>query len=184
MAGLRGLVHFSSVPTDMRPNEIRLVLQQFGRILRQKFVPFDRRRAFEGKSKLSAVQFKEGWVEFEECTDAKRAADTLNATMVQCKRFRRCRDQLWNVRYSPGMRWDHLLEQKEELTRDRKKKEYDAKMSERIANEEFRRICCGAQQKNVQRRKEVLIVDGQDGSSAPPIVRRRVGAKSARRTDS
>lgn len=133
----RGVLYFSSVPTDMRPNEVRLHFQQFGEVLRQKFVPFPIKHSASGK-RHNSMQFKEGWMEFKKRGDAMRAAAVLNSKPVGVRRFRKAHGQTWNVKFLENFSWDTLVEDKESAIRERKFKEHRAKEAERAANEMFR----------------------------------------------
>lgn len=142
----RGVLYFSSVPTDMRPNEVRLHFQQFGEVLRQKFVPFTIKHAASGK-RLTKIQFKEGWLEFKNKEDAVRAASMLNSQPVGVRRFRKAHGQTWNVKYLPDFSWDRLIEDKETSVRERKFREFKEKESERNANEMFRALVAAKSRK-------------------------------------
>jgi ESF2/ABP1 family protein len=100
MSEATGILYFSRVPRDMRPQEIRSYCSRFGEVFRQRFVAaatntkqakFARKRL--GKDR--ALQFTEGWVEFYHFADAHTAAEQMNAQPVQVKRRRQCSGELW-----------------------------------------------------------------------------------------
>lgn len=135
----RGVVHFSSVPRDMRPPEVRLHFNKFGTILRMRFVPYPKKERRPG-GPLLPLQYKEGYMEFAKAHEAKAAAMAMNATPVDCKRRRKCYGQLWTVKYLEGFLWDSLIEEQEEERRLRRAAEVAARREERDTNEAYRRL--------------------------------------------
>ncbi|CCW64849.1 unnamed protein product [Phytomonas sp. EM1] len=135
----RGVLYFSSVPRDMRPPEVRLHFNRFGKILRMKFVPYPKKERRPG-GPLLPLQYKEGWMEFASSEDAKFAAATMNGNPVECKRQRRCYGQLWMVKYLDNFYWDTLLEEQEGHRRMRRAAEVEAQQVEREVNEAYRRL--------------------------------------------
>ena len=59
----------------------------------------------------SGKNFTEGWVEFEDKTDAKRVAAMLNGQQMGGKRRSAHYYDLWNIKYLPKFKWDHLTEE-------------------------------------------------------------------------
>ncbi|KEG05227.1 ESF2/ABP1 family protein, partial [Trypanosoma grayi] len=115
----RGVVFLSSVPRDMRPQEVRMHFNQFGPIVRHKFTPFPKKERRPG-GPLLPLQFMRGYVEFAHAEDAQKAAAAMNGTAVDCKRRRKCYGQLWTVKYMQGFTWDTLLEENEGALRTRR----------------------------------------------------------------
>eukprot|EP00744_Colponema_vietnamica_P009353 GILI01013307.1.p1 GENE.GILI01013307.1~~GILI01013307.1.p1 ORF type:complete len:230 (-),score=23.36 GILI01013307.1:25-714(-) len=161
----RGVLYFSSVPTDMRPNEVRLHFQQFGEVLRQKFVPYTIKHSTSGK-RLNAMQFKEGWLEFKNQADAVRAATLLNSKPVGVRRFRKAHGQTWNVKFLPDFSWDRLIEDKETAVRERKVREYKEKESERSANEMFRALVAAKSKRALAAKRQREEEEGIDETEA------------------
>lgn len=137
--GQRGVVFLSSIPSNMRPNEVRLHLQQFGTIFRTKFTAFPKKERSSGRG-IMPLQFKNGYVEFLKKEDAVRCADTLNGQMVATKKRRKSHGQLWNIRYLEGFAMGDLAEEREAQTRNRKELEHRIKEREKDANEHFRKM--------------------------------------------
>ena len=135
----RGVVFLSTVPLDMRPTEVRLYFNEYGPILRQKFVPYPKKLTPNGKT-FKALQFKEGYFEFEHKKDAEKAVLGLNGKAVGVKRFRKAHGQTWNCKVLHDFSWDTLLEKKEKELRELKHKEHRAKEEERQINEAFRKM--------------------------------------------
>lgn len=59
----------------------------------------------------SGKNFTEGWVEFEDKTEAKRVAAMLNGQQMGGKRRSAHYYDLWNIKYLPKFKWDHLTEE-------------------------------------------------------------------------
>jgi ESF2/ABP1 family protein len=135
----RGVVFLSSIPSNMRPNEVRLHLQQYGTIFRTKFTAFPKKDRSSGHG-IMPLQFKNGYVEFIKKDDAIRCADTLNGQMVATKKRRKSHGQIWNIRFMEGFSMGDLAEEREEQTRNRKEMEHRIKEREKSANELFRQM--------------------------------------------
>jgi len=56
----------------------------------------------------------EGWIEFEDKKIARKVAESLNCTKMMCAKRKRksgfYSEDLWNIRYLPKFRWEHLTE--------------------------------------------------------------------------
>ncbi|CAG8499319.1 3675_t:CDS:2 [Paraglomus occultum] len=113
-----GVVYLSRIPPFMKPQKVRYLLQAYGEIGRIYLAPEDqrirqRRKKFGGNGKKN---YTEGWVEFLDKNVAKVVANTLNAKPIDYlakggkKRFY-YHDDLWNIKYLPGFKWDHLTGQ-------------------------------------------------------------------------
>ncbi|CBH11010.1 hypothetical protein, conserved [Trypanosoma brucei gambiense DAL972] len=133
----RGVLFFSTVPRDMRPQEVERHFGRFGTITRRKFTPFPRKER-RPNGPLLPLQFMRGYIEFSKAEDAEYAAAAMNGTPVDCKRRRRCSGQLWTVKYEKGFTWDVLLEEREAAVRSRRQREVEARSQEREINEAFR----------------------------------------------
>jgi ESF2/ABP1 family protein len=111
-----GVIYLSSLPPYLRPSALRNLLTQrgFGPITRLFLAPASKpTRGSKPKStstKSSKRQlYSEGWVEFASKSTAKRCAETLNAAPVGGKKGGFYRDDVWNMKYLRGMRWDELM---------------------------------------------------------------------------
>lgn len=137
----RGVVFLSSIPTNMRPTEVRLHLQQMGEIFRTKFIPFPKKQKPGGRpGDLLPLQFKCGYVEFLSKKDAQKAVELLNGQPVLTKKRRKSYGQLWCLRYMEGFTWGSLAEEREEKSRWRRTLEKSTMDRERAANEAFRQM--------------------------------------------
>lgn len=163
-----GILYFSRIPKDMRPNEIREFFTRFGPIFRQKFVvaATNTKRAQALRKKIGknkALQFKEGWLEFTNFKDAKDAADQMNSEMVDVKRTRRASGDMWHIRCLPrGYRWEDLVTEMEGEKRVRRMKLQQELQREREINEAYRQLAM----KELARRQGIVMVtnNNEDGA--------------------
>jgi len=108
-----GVVYLSRIPPFMKPSKLRSLLDQYGTINRVFLAPEDptartrRVRTSHNKRKL----YTEGWVEFVNKKDAKRACELLNARVIGGKKSSYYYDDVWNLRYLKGFRWNNLTDQ-------------------------------------------------------------------------
>ncbi|KAG8343447.1 hypothetical protein TRVL_05723 [Trypanosoma vivax] len=138
----RGVLFFSSIPRDMRPNEVLMHFNRFGTITRHKFTPFPKKER-RPNGPLKPLQFMRGYIEFAHAGDARHAATVMNGLPVSCKRRRRCSGQLWTVKYDAELTWDKLLEERESAARERRQREMEARNYEREINEAYRAAVLG-----------------------------------------
>ncbi|CAG8635313.1 9168_t:CDS:2 [Paraglomus brasilianum] len=108
-----GVVYLSRIPPFMKPQKVRYLLQAYGEIGRIYLAPEDqkvrqRRKKFGGNGKKN---YTEGWVEFLDKKVAKVVANMLNAKPIGGKKRFYYHDDLWNIKYLPGFKWDHLTGQ-------------------------------------------------------------------------
>lgn len=108
-----GVVYLSRVPPFMIPNKIRSLLEPYGAINRIFLEPEDpashRRRVKNGGNKRRS--FTEGWVEFVSKKHAKVACEVLNAKPIGGKKGSYYRDDVWNLLYLKGFKWENLTQQ-------------------------------------------------------------------------
>ncbi|CAG8454064.1 14264_t:CDS:2 [Acaulospora morrowiae] len=108
-----GLVYLSRIPPFMKPPKIKHLLSQYGEVGRVYLVPEDpkikeRRAKYSGNRKKN---YTEGWVEFMDKKVAKLVAVTLNTQPIGGNRRNNYHDDLWNIKYLPKFKWNHLTEQ-------------------------------------------------------------------------
>lgn len=60
---------------------------------------------------MTGKNYTEGWVEFEDKRMAKRVALAINGTQIGGKRRSAYFEDLWNIKYLPKFKWDHLTEE-------------------------------------------------------------------------
>ncbi|KAK3827794.1 MAG: hypothetical protein J3Q66DRAFT_306201 [Benniella sp.] len=107
-----GIVYLSKVPPFMKPIKIRHLLGKFGEIGRVYLAPEDpkvaaRRKKYGGNKKQN---YTEGWIEFLDKAVAKQVAKVLNTTIIGGKKNSHYHDDIWNIKYLPKFKWDHLTE--------------------------------------------------------------------------
>ncbi|KAK9704628.1 RNA-binding ATPase activator esf2 [Basidiobolus ranarum] len=107
-----GLVYLSTIPPFMKPQKIRHLLSKFGEIGRIYLAPEDhkiyqRRKKYGGNKKK---KFTEGWAEFKDKKFAKIAAFSLNGNIIGGKKGSYYYDDIWNIKYLPKFKWNHLTE--------------------------------------------------------------------------
>ncbi|KAI1452751.1 Pre-rRNA-processing protein ESF2 [Annulohypoxylon moriforme] len=108
-----GLVYLSRIPPFMKPMKLRSLLEPYGKINRIFLTPEDpqerSRRIRQGGNKKH--MYTDGWVEFVNKKDAKKAVDLLNARTIGGKKNTYYRDDIWNLLYLKGFKWHNLTEQ-------------------------------------------------------------------------
>jgi len=108
----RGVIYLSRVPPFMKPNKLRTLLEMYGEITRLYLSEEDesirKRRKKNGGN--GSKQFTEGWIEFSEKSTAKEVADSLNNSRIGSKKGDYYYDDLWNLKYLKGFKWEFLTE--------------------------------------------------------------------------
>lgn len=108
-----GIVYLSSIPPYMPPAKISSLLSPYGELGRIYLVPEDakqhQQRVRRGGNRKT--RYIEGWVEFRDKHVAKRTALRLNGEKVGGKRSSWWREDIWNMKYLRGFKWDHLTSQ-------------------------------------------------------------------------
>jgi ESF2/ABP1 family protein len=108
-----GVVYLSRIPPFMKPTKLRSLLEPYGAINRIFLSPEDpasyARRVRNGGNKKRS--FTDGWVEFVNKKDAKRACELLNARIIGGKKGTYYHDDVWNLLYLKGFKWNNLTEQ-------------------------------------------------------------------------
>lgn len=66
-----------------------------------------RRKKYGGNKKQN---YTEGWIEFLDKAVAKQVAKVLNTTIIGGKKNSHYHDDIWNIKYLPKFKWDHLTE--------------------------------------------------------------------------
>ncbi|RKF74868.1 Pre-rRNA-processing protein ESF2 [Golovinomyces cichoracearum] len=108
-----GVVYLSRIPPYMKPSKLRSLLEPYGKINRIFLTPEDAtshsRRVRNGGNKKRS--FVDGWVEFVKKSDAKAACELLNARIIGGKKGTYYHDDVWNLLYLKGFKWNNLTEQ-------------------------------------------------------------------------
>lgn len=108
-----GVIYLSRIPPFMKPSALRRLLSPHGQINRIFLTPepaaaYSARKRAGGNKKRS---FTDGWVEFARKRDAKLVAAALNAQIVGGRKGGWYHDDVWNIRYLKGFKWDDLVGQ-------------------------------------------------------------------------
>jgi ESF2/ABP1 family protein len=108
-----GVVYLSRIPPFMKPIKLRSLLEPYGTINRIFLAPEDpaahARRVKAGGNKKRS--YTEGWVEFVNKKEAKAVSELLNARTIGGKKGGYYRDDIWNLIYLKGFKWNNLTEQ-------------------------------------------------------------------------
>ncbi|CAL3971431.1 unnamed protein product [Diplocarpon coronariae] len=108
-----GVVYLSRIPPFMKPQKLRSLLEPYGPINRIFMTPEDpashTRRVRNGGNKKRS--FVDGWVEFVNKIHAKHVCELLNAKTIGGKKGTYYHDDVWNLLYLKGFKWNNLTEQ-------------------------------------------------------------------------
>lgn len=108
-----GVIYLSRIPPFMKPMALKNYFQAYGAINRVFLTPEDAsahtRRVRKGGNKKTL--YLDGWVEFLSKKDAKMVADALNGNILGGKKGGYYHDDVWNIKYLKGFKWNHLTEQ-------------------------------------------------------------------------
>lgn len=111
--GKTGVVYLSKIPPYMKPTKMRQILGRFGEIdrlfLKKEAAQKHQQRVKGGGNKKN--MYDEGWAEFVRKKDAKLCADTLNGNILGGKKSSFYYDDILNIKYLSGFKWDNLTEQ-------------------------------------------------------------------------
>lgn len=117
-----GVIYLSRIPPFMKPQTLRTYLSPHGEIGKLFLTPEDhatyQRRVRSGGNKKHS--YIDGWVEFLSKKDAKLAASVLNGNIMGGKKGSYYHDDIWNIKYLKGFKWDDLTEQ---ISRENKERE-------------------------------------------------------------
>lgn len=118
----RGVVYLSRLPPTMKPQKVRHLLEHYGEIGRVYLAAEDssirrnrknnnKEQKGDKKTKGTSKRYTEGWVEFEDKTQAKLAAQLLNGQPMGGKKRSSTYYDLWCIKYLSKFSWDHLTEE-------------------------------------------------------------------------
>lgn len=169
-----GVVYLSRIPPFMKPAKLRSLLEPYGTINRIFLAPEgDESRARRIRSGGNKKRiFTEGWVEFVKKKHAKAACELLNARTIGGKKGSYYHDDLWNLIYLKGFKWNNLTEQisAENAERASRMRAEISKTTrenrEFVRNVERAKMLDGMQAKSKKRKPEAE--DKADGSKKRP----------------
>ena len=111
-----GIVYMSRVPPHLKPLKLRQMLEVHARLGRIYMAPKEsspkkaKGLGSAGQSK-QGKQFSEAWIEFVDKKQAKAVVEMINCTPMGGKNRSRYKEDLWNLKYLPKFKWDHLTEE-------------------------------------------------------------------------
>ena len=108
-----GVVYLSRIPPFMKHTKLRSLLSPYGELGRVFLNPEDpkitaRRKKYKHNKRQN---FVEGWVEFMDKKVARQTAALLNNKQIGGKKRSYYYDDIWNMKYLPKFKWNHLTEQ-------------------------------------------------------------------------
>jgi ESF2/ABP1 family protein len=170
-----GVVYLSRIPPYMKPHKLRSLLSPHGTINRIFLAPEDpaahTRRVKSGGNKKRL--YTEGWVEFTSKKDARRTCEMLNARTIGGKKGSYYRDDIWNLLYLKGFKWNNLTEQiaSENAERASRMRAEISKTTrenkEFVRNVERSKVLEGVKATQEKKRKREEKSDGAEAALAP-----------------
>lgn len=138
-----GVVYLSSLPPYLKPSALKTLLAQrgFGPINRIFLTPANPPPGSRMKRNRRRM-YGDGWIEFTSKRTAKICAETLNATIVGGKKGGWYHDDVWNMKYLRGFKWDDLMEQ---VQRERNERGAKQRVEDARARKEERLFLAGVE---------------------------------------
>ncbi|KAL9113045.1 MAG: hypothetical protein Q9227_002657 [Pyrenula ochraceoflavens] len=114
-----GVVYLSALPPYLKPSALRTLFLKrgFGPINRLFLTPASTTSTSTSRRNKRQT-YAEGWIEFASKKTAKIAVETMNARTIGGKKGGFYHDDLLNMRYLKGMKWDDLMAQFREEKRE------------------------------------------------------------------
>jgi len=173
-----GVIYLSSLPPYLKPSALKTLLLQRGfspiaRVFLTPAVPFT-----SGAKRNKRKTYTDGWVEFASKKTAKICAETLNATIVGGRKGGWYHDDIWNIRYLRGYKWEDLMEQ---VQQERSEREARRRLEDARARKEDKVLLAGIEKGKVmegirkkREQKGRKNADGLDGAAISESEVRRV----------
>jgi ESF2/ABP1 family protein len=170
-----GVIYLSSLPPYLKPSALRNLLTQrgFSPVTRLFLAPSTKAKNHYSAKKSSRQLYSEGWIEFGSKKTAKRCAETLNAAIVGGRKGGFYHDDIWNMKYLPGVGWDDLMAQvreerrEEEVRRTEERGQIARETKEFIEGVETGKMARGIQNTREKRKKKNNVEAGVDDSKTP-----------------
>lgn len=124
-----GILYFKTVPRNMPLQIIKAQFRKFGQLGRAFFIP-ESRRSYEARHKgksAGPLRFAEGWLEFDNRKEARKAVKLLHMTPVGGKKNTAWENDRWNVEYLKSVDWEDLMS-----TRSRDREERTRTFTEEV----------------------------------------------------
>lgn len=163
-----GVIYLSSLPPYLKPSALKTMLLQrgFGPINRVFLTPAVPSTGGGSKRSNRRKMYTDGWVEFESKKTAKICAETLNANIVGGRKGGWYHDDVWNMKYLKGFKWDDLMEQ---MQRERSEREARRRIEDARARKEDKVFLAGVEKGKVvegirKKRQEKKAKSGDSGA--------------------
>ncbi|KAL1969747.1 hypothetical protein VTN77DRAFT_8300 [Rasamsonia byssochlamydoides] len=183
-----GVIYLSSLPPYLKPSALKTMLLQrgFGPINRVFLTPAVPSTSGTKRSNRRKT-YTDGWVEFASKKTAKICAETLNANIVGGRKGGWYHDDVWNMKYLKGFKWDDLMEQ---VQRERSEREARRRIEDARARKEDKVFLAGVEKGKVvegirkKREEKKKAKKGDSGAEddAPELEIRRVFKQNEVRT--
>ena len=173
-----GVIYLSSLPPYLKPSALKTLLLQrgFNPIIRVFLTPAT--PLTSGAKRNKRKTYTDGWVEFASKKTAKICAETLNATIVGGRKGGWYHDDIWNIRYLRGFKWEDLMEQ---VQRERSEREARRRLEDARARKEDKVLLAGIEKgkvmESIRKKREQKgrkNADGLDGAAISESEVRRV----------
>jgi len=153
----RGVIYLSKVPPFMNPNKMRNLFEPYGEVTRLYLAEEDStvRKKRQKNGGNGSKQFSEGWIEFADKKIARNVAESLNSTNIASKKGDYYHDDMWNLKYLSGFKWDYLTEKFAYERRTREHKLNAAISQAKKSNAEFVQL--------IEKQAVSKIIDGRKG---------------------
>lgn len=191
-----GVVYLSSLPPYLKPYSLKNLIEArgFEPITKIFLAPLVPSNAGQKKRSNKRKIYTEGWIEFASKKTAKLCAETLNASIIGGKKGGYYHDDLFNMKYLRGYKWDDLNEsiQRERSEREARQRIEDARAKKEekvfLAGVEAGRVADGMARKNEEKRRRALAEADAAGAveekkPLPPVKRRFVQNDVVKRKD-
>ncbi|KAI9037841.1 RNA-binding ATPase activator ESF2 [Aspergillus affinis] len=159
-----GVIYLSSLPPYMKPYALKSLFETrgFGPITKVFLSPEVRPASAPRRRSNKRKIYSDGWVEFASKKTAKICAETMNASIIGGRKGSWYHDDILNVKYLTGLRWDDLVDQ---IQRERKEREARQRIEDARTRKEDQvflegveqgKVLDGMQKKNEDKKKRKL----------------------------
>lgn len=164
-----GVCYMSRIPPFMKHTKLRSMLSKYGEIGRIFLNPEDSKIAAKRKryKRNKRVNYVEGWIEFGDKKVARKVSLLLNNNNMGGKKRSYYYDDIWNIKYLPKFKWNHLTEQ---LAYELKVKEQRMRNDLSQARKESKLYV-----KNVQKAKAIEAMEARKSSKKSASTSEDVG---------
>ena len=164
-----GVCYMSRIPPFMKHTKLRSMLSKYGEIGRIFLNPEDSKIAAKRKKykRNKRVNYVEGWIEFGDKKVARKVSLLLNNNNMGGKKRSYYYDDIWNIKYLPKFKWNHLTEQ---LAYELKVKEQRMRNDLSQARKESKLYV-----KNVQKAKAIEAMEARKSSKKSASTSEEVG---------